>query len=89
MAWVKHWTITGTSGKSYRVSQDDQKRFGCECPSWKFQKKDSWVNDWRRPCQHILQVQLTISSPQKVSVSKVTSEDNSKVTRMISLTEEV
>lgn len=57
--WVNFTIVTGTSGKSYKVSQRADGSYGCECPAWKFQKGN------RRDCQHILQVRLRSSAPNK------------------------
>lgn len=49
--WVERFKVQGTSGKTYTVARNKEGEFGCDCPSWKFQKK---VNGKRKDCQHIL-----------------------------------
>lgn len=47
--WVKQWDCPSHSNpdKFYKVSQDNFGEFGCDCPVWKFH---------RRECKHIKQV---------------------------------
>lgn len=47
--WVKQWDCPSHSNpdKYYKVSQDNFGEFGCDCPVWKFHRKE---------CKHIQQV---------------------------------
>jgi hypothetical protein len=60
MAWVKKFTVVGTSGKKYTLAQDENGNFGCDCPAWKMQKKELWVKGRRRDCNHILQHKISL-----------------------------
>ena len=56
--WIKRWSVVGTSGKNYTVALKNDGTYGCDCPSWKFQKKN--LSGQRNPCQHILRILLQI-----------------------------
>jgi hypothetical protein len=75
--WMRHWQVQGTSKKTYKVSQRENGDSGCECPAWKFQRGT------RKPCQHVLQIQLQLQEPKKVVVNTKKYE-NESVVRAIS-----
>ena len=47
--WINRWKIESysESGKYYTVAENDVGEFGCDCPIWKYK---------RRECHHIRQV---------------------------------
>ena len=47
--WINRWKIESSSesDKYYTVAENDEGEFGCDCPIWKYQ---------RRECDHIMMV---------------------------------
>ena len=52
--WIQKWKVEGSQGAVWIVAKDDQGRYGCSCPLWKFK---------RVQCHHILKVLLGGGSP--------------------------
>lgn len=80
--WIQRWEVVGTSNKKYVVARKSDGTFGCDCPSWKFQRK---VNGVRRDCQHILSKKLELQVPIAASPStkQIQEKENSKIVRKI------
>lgn len=59
--YVHQWWVPSETdpSKEYKVSQDDQGNWLCNCPRFKFQKKPIAE---KTPCKHILSVQSQLKS---------------------------
>ena len=47
MAWIKRWEIEGSKGNIYIVAKNEEGKYGCSCPAWKFRRLE---------CNHIKKV---------------------------------
>jgi hypothetical protein len=61
--WKERWEVVGTSGKIYTVALKNDDTWGCNCPSWIFQKKE---NGPRKDCQHILHKKMELMQEGRV-----------------------
>jgi hypothetical protein len=72
--WPETWPVVGTSGTEYTVGRKRDGTWGCDCPSWMFQKKDKWIYDpvhhllVRHDCQHILQKKMELMESKGASL---------------------
>ncbi len=48
--WIRSWTVPGSEGNEWKVSQRANGTYGCSCPAWKF------AHAPKPDCHHILAV---------------------------------
>lgn len=89
----EQWLVPGTSinkktGKhnEYLVTCEINDTWKCDCGSWMFQKKETWVNGKRVDCQHILRKKLELGigiTAPKGPVTVTTRMEDEKIIRSI------
>lgn len=64
---INRWQVTGTSGRTYTVSQHQDGHFGCDCAAWRFQRNG------RKDCQHILAKKMELMESNAIPTFKLPS----------------